>query len=111
MPPNTPEVKVLVPNESSMSKYYRFAQVVLSMAPIEGFEEDFDLGVEQVDSDPPNKARVLFVFYADNALWNYVMKTKNLQPELLRWHLRLKEFDFVVWDKVNVHTLSYSEQA
>ena len=33
MPPSTPKVEVLVPNESSMSNYCRFAQVVLSMHP------------------------------------------------------------------------------
>ena len=78
---------------------------------MEGFDIDFDLGVEQFDSDPPDKARVRFFLYADNALWHHVMKTKDLQPELLRWYLRLRKFDFVVWDKVNVHTLSDPGQA
>ena len=54
------------------------------MALIEGFDADFDLGVEQVDSDLPDRARVRFVLYADNALWHLVMKAKDLQPELLR---------------------------
>jgi len=52
MPPNTPEVKVPMPNESSISDYCIFAQAVLSMPPMEGFDADFDLGVEQVGSDP-----------------------------------------------------------
>jgi len=56
------------------------------MPHMEEFDADFDLGVEQIDSNPPDKARVLFDLYADNALWNRVMKTKDLQPELLRWH-------------------------
>ena len=51
-----------------MSDYCRFAQVVLSMAPIEEFDVDFDLGVEQVDSNPPDRPLVPFVLYADNAL-------------------------------------------
>ena len=51
MPPNTPKVEVLVPNKFSMNDYCRFAQTVLSMPPMEGFDADFDLGVEQVDSN------------------------------------------------------------
>ena len=34
MPPNTPKVKVPVPNKSSMSNYCRFVQAVLSMSPV-----------------------------------------------------------------------------
>ena len=36
MPPKKPEVQVPIPNESSMSEYCRFAQIVLSMPPKEG---------------------------------------------------------------------------
>ena len=39
-----------------MSDYCRFAQTVLTMPPVEGFDADFDVGVEQVDdslSDGP----------------------------------------------------------
>ena len=61
IPPNTPEVEVPIPNKSSMSDYYRFAQVALSMPPMEGFDADFDLWVEQVNSDPLNKALVCFI--------------------------------------------------
>ena len=46
MPPNTPKVEVPVLDESSISDYCRFAQVVLSMPPMEGFDANFDLGVE-----------------------------------------------------------------
>ena len=111
MPPNMPMVEASVPNESSMSDYCRFAQAVLSMPPMEGFNVEFDLGVKQVDSDTPDRARVRLVLYANNALWHYVMKTKDLQPELLRWYLRHKKFDFVVQDNVHVHTLSDPDQA
>jgi len=45
---------------------------------MEGFDVDFDLGVEQVDSDLPDNAQVRFVLYANNALWHCVMKTKDL---------------------------------
>ena len=41
MPPNTPEVKVPMPNESSISDYCIFAQAVLSMPPMEGFDAEF----------------------------------------------------------------------
>ena len=76
MPPNMPEVEVPVPNESSMSNYCRFAQAILSMPLMEGF-----------DGDSLDKARVRFVLYADAALWHCVMKTKDLQPERLWWYL------------------------
>ena len=111
MPPNTPKVEVPVLDESSISDYCRFAQVVLSMPPMEGFDADFDLGVEQVNSNPPDRPRVRFVLYADNLLWHHVMKMRDLQQELLRWFLRLKKFDFVVCDKANAHTLTDPDQA
>ena len=56
MPPNMPDSEVPVPNESSMSNYCKFAKVVLSMPAMEGFDADFDLGLKQVDNDPPDRA-------------------------------------------------------
>jgi len=47
MPPNMPKVKAHIFKESSMSDYCRFAQAILSLPPMEGFDADFDLGVEQ----------------------------------------------------------------
>ena len=87
MPSNIPEVKVSLANEIFMNNYYRFAQAFLPMPPMEGFDVDFDLGVEHVHSDSPNRALVRFVLYVDNAFWNRVMKMKDLQPELLQWYL------------------------
>ena len=81
------------------------------MPPIEGLDVDFDLGVEQVGSSPSNRLQVRFVLYADNALWRKLMKTKDLQLELLQCYLRLKKVHFVVCDKANVHTLTDPEQA
>ena len=52
IPPNKPEVKAPISNDSLMSEYYRFAQVVHSIAPLEGFVVDFDVGIEQVDGSP-----------------------------------------------------------
>jgi len=60
MPSNIPEVKVSLANEIFMNNYYRFAQAFLPMPPMEGFDVDFDLGVEQIDIDPPDRARVPF---------------------------------------------------
>jgi len=80
IPPNMPKAKVFVANESAMSYYCRLAQAVLFMPLIEGSNADFDLGVEQVDHCPPDRLRMHFVLYADNALWHCVMKTKDLQP-------------------------------
>jgi len=82
MPPNMPKVETYVSNESSMSNYCRFAQTVLSLPPIEGFDADFDLGLEQIDSSPCDWLQVCFVLYVDNALRHQVMKMKDLKPEL-----------------------------
>ena len=71
------------------------------MAPLEGFNADFDVRVEQVDGSPSDGRRERFVLYADGALWHQVMKMKDLQLELLRWYLQLKKFDFVVRDKAD----------
>jgi len=49
-----PEVEAPVSNDSSMSKYHGFARVVHSMPQLEGFDVDFDVGVEQVDDSPSN---------------------------------------------------------
>ena len=106
-----PKVEAHISNESSISEYCRFTKAVLSLPPLEGFAEDFDLGIEQVASSPSNGLRVSFVLYVDNALWCHIMKMKDLQPEPLRWCLRLKKFDYVVGDKVNVHAVTNPEQA
>ena len=50
MPPNMSKVEAHISNEFSMSDYCRFAQAVLSLPPMEGFDADFDLRVEGVDS-------------------------------------------------------------
>ena len=45
-PPSITKVKAYASNESSMSNYCRFAQVVLSLPLMEGVDLDFDLGIE-----------------------------------------------------------------
>jgi len=58
IPPNKPEVKAPVSNKSSMSDYHRFAQTILSMALVEGFDVNFVVRVEQVadsSSDGPQE--------------------------------------------------------
>jgi len=111
VPRNMLMVEAYVSNESSMSDYCRFAQAILSLPPMEGLDIDFDFGAKQVDSSPSDRLRVHFVLYADNALWRKLMKTKDLQLELLQCYLRLKKVHFVVCDKANVHTLTDPEQA
>ena len=59
------------------------------MPALEVFDADFDLGVEQVDGSPSDGPKEQFVLYADGALWHQVMKTKDMQLELLRWYLQL----------------------
>ena len=44
MPRSIPKVETS--NEFTMSEYCRFAQAVLSLPPIEGFDADFDLEIE-----------------------------------------------------------------
>jgi len=45
-----PKVEAHASNKSTMGDYYRFAQTVLSFPPMEGFKENFNLGVKQGDS-------------------------------------------------------------
>jgi len=87
MSPNMPKVEAHTSNESSMSDYCRFAQAVLSLPLMEGIDANFDLGVEQIDSSPSDELRMQYVLCADNGLRHKLMKTKDLQPELLRWFL------------------------
>ena len=84
-----------------MSDYCRFAQTVLSMPFVEGFDADFDVGIERVDDSPSDGPQGQFVLYADSTLWHQVMKTNDLLSELLRWYLQLNKFDFVVHDKAD----------
>ena len=57
MPPSKPEVEAPISNDSSISEYCRFAQVVHSMPPLEGFDANFDVRVEQVDDSPSDEPR------------------------------------------------------
>jgi len=98
MPPNQPEIETPTSNDSPLSDYCRFARVVHSMLPLKGFDADFDVGVEQVDGSSSDRLREQSTLYADGAL-HQVMKTKVLQPELLKWYLQLQKFNFVVHDK------------
>ena len=58
MPHNKPEVEAPVFNELSMSDYGRFAQTVISMPHVEGFDAKFDLGVARVDDSPSDRLQV-----------------------------------------------------
>ena len=48
------------------------------MPPLEGFDADFDVWIEQVDVSASDGPREQFVLYADSALWDQVMKMKDL---------------------------------
>ena len=78
MPPNKPEVEAPVSNDSSISEYCRFTQVVHFMPSLEDFDADFDVGVEQEAGSPSDGLREWFVLYVDGASWHQVMKTKDL---------------------------------
>jgi len=69
MPPNKTEIKAPVSSESSMSNCCRFAQTVLSMPPMEGFDVDFNVGVEWVNDSPSDGPQKRFVLYANSVLW------------------------------------------
>ena len=105
MPSTVPKVKAYASNESPMSDYCRFAKVVLSFPPLEGVDVDFDVGIEQDNSGQSDGRRTWFVLYIDNMLWHQLIMTKDLQLELLSWYLCLKEYNFVVHNKSDVHTL------
>jgi len=63
MMPSIPKFEAHASNESAMSDYCRFAQDVLSLPPMEGFDTDFDLGIEQGDSSQSNGLHKRFVLY------------------------------------------------
>jgi len=111
MPPSIPKVDAHASNESTVRDYCRFAQVVLSLPPTEGFDADFDPGIEQGDSGQSDRPCTWFVLYADNALWHQLILTEVLEPDLLRWYLQVKKFDFVVRDKNDAHTLTDTNEA
>jgi len=89
MPPNKPEVKAPISNDSLLNEYCWFVRVVLFMPQFEGFDVDFDAEIEQVDGSPSDGPRERFVLYANGALWHHITKTKDLQLELLRYYLQL----------------------
>jgi len=60
MLPNKVEIEASVSNESLMSDYCRFAQTVLSMPLVVGFDADFDVGVKQVDDSPSDGAQKIY---------------------------------------------------
>jgi len=78
VPPSIPKVEAHASKESTMSDYYMFAQAVLSLPPVEGFDIDFDLGVEQGDNGQSDGPHTPFVLYTDNALWHKLMMKKDL---------------------------------
>ena len=83
-PPRIPEVETYTSNGSFTSDYYMFAQVALSLPPMEKVGLDFDPGIEYDDSGPSDGARYQFVLYADGMLWRSLLIKKDLQPEYLR---------------------------
>ena len=76
--PSIPKVEAHAYNESTMSDYCRFAQVVLSLPPMQGVDTNFDLGIEQVNSGQSDGLRTRFVLYTDNTLWHQLMMMKDL---------------------------------
>ena len=77
-PPSIPEVEAYASNESFMSDYCMFTQVVLYLPPIEGVHLDFDLGIEH---DPSDEVHYRFFLYANNKLWCHLLIKKDLQPQ------------------------------
>ena len=86
--PSILEVEAYASNESSTSDYCRFAQVLLSLPPMEGVDLKFDLGIEYDNSGPSDGAIHWFVLYADGMLWCHLVMMKDLQPEYLGWYLQ-----------------------
>ena len=69
-----------------MSNYFKFAQVVQSMPPVDDLHCDFDIGVK-LGSGPSDGAHYKFILCTDHANWSYLIVKKGLHPELLRWYL------------------------
>jgi len=63
MPPNKTKVEAPIFNDSSISEYCRFAQVIHSMPPL---EVSMSILIEQVDDSPFNGLRERLVLYADD---------------------------------------------
>jgi len=82
VPPSIPMVEAHASNEYAMSEYCTFAQAVLSLPPMEGFDVDFDLGIEQGDSGQSDRPRARFILYDNGTLWHQLMVIKDNQPEL-----------------------------
>ena len=80
-PPSIPEFKAYTSNESFMSGYYMFAQLVLSLPLMEGVDLDFYMRIKYDNNDLSDGARYQF------ALKRNLMMDKDLQPEYLRWCL------------------------
>jgi len=89
MPPNIPKVEAYTSNESSMSDYSSFTQVVRSLPPMEGVDLDFD-EIECDDSGQSDGPWYRFILCIENSLWCHFMMKKDLQVEYLRRHLELK---------------------
>jgi len=73
-------------NESSLSAYCMFAQLLTSLPPIERVDLDFDLGIES-SSGLSNGAHSWIVLYADPAIWRHLMIKNDLHLEYLRCYL------------------------
>jgi len=68
MSPSISKVEAHASNESTMSDYYRFSQAILSLPPMEGFDTEFNLGVEQGDMSQSGGPHTQFILYADSAI-------------------------------------------
>jgi len=73
---------------------------------MEGVDVDFNLGIEHDDSGQSDGPRTRFVLYTANMLWRQLMIMKDLQPQLLRWYLHLKEYNFMAHYKSDTHILT-----
>ena len=68
MPPSIPKVEAHASNESVMSDYCRFAQVILPLAPMKGFDADFDFEIKQGDSGQFDGPCTRFILHVDSVL-------------------------------------------
>ena len=59
--PSVPKVEADASNESPMSCYCRFTQVIFSLPPMEGVDLDFDMGIEHDHSGQYEESRNHFV--------------------------------------------------
>ena len=97
-PPNIVEIEPYAVDEGYLGEYGGFIPFWMSVPSMSGgvqeVDADFEFKFGLFDGDGP-KIRVLL----DPILWKLLRSKKDLNPELLRWFLLLRQFKVEIVDK------------